>query len=168
MRQSSRVLATLVTVAIVAAIVVFAYTWRNGLAADRPPSHVESAVARRLVQLSIPAAEREQRSPSLPADAWRDGSEHFLGHCAVCHGADGRGHSAFGPRMYPPVPDLGSADVQALSDGALFAIIENGVRWTGMPAFRGTHSPDETWKLVAFVRHVPQERRPELQASLAK
>src|SRR6185369_8929759 len=57
--------------------------------------------------------------------------------------------------MFPPVPDLADPAIQAMSDGALFAIISNGVRWTGMPAFRQEHNADETWKLVAFVRRVP-------------
>jgi plastocyanin len=57
--------------------------------------------------------------------------------------------------MFPPVPDFADPGIQRMSDGALFAIIQNGVRWTGMPAFRQEHSADETWKLVAFVRRVP-------------
>jgi hypothetical protein len=57
--------------------------------------------------------------------------------------------------MYPPVPDLTSAEVQERSDGALFHIIQNGIRWTGMPAWREEHSPDDTWKLVAFLRKAP-------------
>jgi plastocyanin len=57
--------------------------------------------------------------------------------------------------MYPPVPDLASDAVQQLSDGALFWILQHGVRWTGMPAFRDEHTADETWRLVSFIRHVP-------------
>jgi plastocyanin len=130
---------------------------RRGLAADVPPGALETAVARRLVWLSIPAATRAQTNPhATDRDAWKDGADHFAEHCAVCHGSTGRGASGFAAHMYPPVPNLASDDVQRLSDGALFAIIDNGVRWTGMPAFRGDHSADEIWKLVAFVRHVPQ------------
>lgn len=58
--------------------------------------------------------------------------------------------------MYPPVPDLADPAIQDMSDGALFAIIHNGVRWTGMPAFRGSHSPEEIWQMVSFVRRVPR------------
>ena len=58
--------------------------------------------------------------------------------------------------MYPKVPDLASAATQNQSDGALFYIIQNGVRWTGMPGWKLEHTPEETWKLVSFVRHVPQ------------
>jgi cytochrome c len=82
-------------------------------------------------------------------------ADHFAEHCSVCHGADGRGRSTIGGKMYPPVPDLGSEAVQQYSDGALFAIIRNGVRWTGMPAFRSSDSDEEIWKLVSFIRRVP-------------
>jgi mono/diheme cytochrome c family protein len=57
--------------------------------------------------------------------------------------------------MYPKVPDLTSTDVQRRSDGALFYIIQNGIRWTGMPAWKDEHSPEDTWKLVAFIRKAP-------------
>jgi plastocyanin len=53
------------------------------------------------------------------------------------------------------VPDLALPAIQQFSDGALFSIIQNGVRWTGMPAFRSTDDAGEIWKLVSFVRHVP-------------
>lgn len=129
---------------------------RNGLAADAAPGRIETAVARRLVSLSIPRSMRERSNPhASDPDAWREGAEHFADHCAVCHGGDGRGATGLGPRMYPPVPNLASADMQALTDGELFAIIQHGVRWTGMPAFRSEHSDDETWQLVAFIRRLP-------------
>jgi mono/diheme cytochrome c family protein len=73
----------------------------------------------------------------------------------VCHGADGRGRTDIGEYMYPKVPDLAASQVQQLSDGALFFIIQNGVRWTGMPGWKREHTAEETWKLVSFVRHVP-------------
>lgn len=143
--------------AIVVVVVLVAFgALRNGLAADRAPGRIETAIARRLVVLSIPRDQRALVNPlAADADAWRDGADHFGEHCAVCHGADGRGASELGPKMYPPVPDLASPAMQALSDGALFAVVQNGVRWTGMPAFRSEHSADETWRLVSFIRRMP-------------
>ena len=142
----------------VAAVVVCA-GWlilRNGFAADRPPGRIETAIARRLVVLSIPAAMRTTTNPhGTDPDAWRSGADHFAEHCAVCHGGDGRGSPELAAKMYPPVPNLASREIQALSDGALFAVIQNGVRWTGMPAFRSEHTPDETWRLVSFIRRIP-------------
>jgi hypothetical protein len=44
----------------------------------------------------------------------------------------------------------------ALFDGELFWIIENGIRFTGMPAFGGSHGSQDDWKLVLFIQHLPQ------------
>jgi hypothetical protein len=51
-------------------------------------------------------------------------------------------------------------DTQKLSDGELFWIIQNGVRFTGMPSF-AEHGKEDGWKLVLFVRHLPELTPPE-------
>jgi mono/diheme cytochrome c family protein len=51
---------------------------------------------------------------------------------------------------------------QELTDGELFYIIENGVRLTGMPAWGGAGKPEESWKLVHFIRHLPRISPEEL------
>jgi plastocyanin len=154
--RARRVGLVLLVLVVLAAIPVAIVAVR-GLSADTPPGRIETAVARRLVWLSIPLAARRATSPlaDQPA-ATKAGAEHFDEHCATCHGRDGRGKSGFGPAMYPPVPDLSSRDIQAFSDGALFSIIQHGVRWTGMPAFASSHTPEETWQLVAFIRQLPR------------
>jgi plastocyanin len=146
-----------VVAAALAVLTAFLIVRNNGLAADRRPGRLEEMVAGHLVRLSIPSAQYSARSPLAgDGEAWREGAAHFSEHCAACHGSDGRGRSEIGPNMYPPVPDLASDAVQHLSDGALFSIIQHGVRWTGMPAFRSTHDADDTWRLVAFIRRVPR------------
>jgi hypothetical protein len=55
-----------------------------------------------------------------------------------------RGEAVMGQNMFPKVPDLAEPVVQRSSDGDLFYIIQNGVRWTGMPAWKGEHSADES------------------------
>jgi len=49
------------------------------------------------------------------------------------------------------------AATQDLSDGELYYIIRNGVRFTGMPAFGEASEDDDldSWKLVVFIRHLP-------------
>jgi hypothetical protein len=57
------------------------------------------------------------------------------------------------------------AETQSLSDGELFYIIHNGIRLTGMPAW-GPEAPEEdedTWKLVHFIRHLPEIGDEELE-----
>jgi hypothetical protein len=52
---------------------------------------------------------------------------------------------------------------QRLSDGELYYIIHNGIRWTGMPAWGDPDSDLDSWKLVLFIRHLPQLRSDELR-----
>jgi hypothetical protein len=60
--------------------------------------------------------------------------------------------------MSPPVADLGEEDTQAYTDGQLKWIIENGIRFTGMPSFGdGLLKDDEMWHIVRFLRHLPRQ-----------
>ena len=47
---------------------------------------------------------------------------------------------------------------QQMTDGELFYIIQNGIRLTAMPAWGGgsAHDEQDSWKLVHFIRHLPQ------------
>ena len=74
----------------------------------------------------------------------------------LCHGAPGVDASEAGEGLNPPAPDLTLARIQKRTDGELFWILQNGIRMTGMPAFGPTHKDDELWKMVAFLRHLPQ------------
>jgi hypothetical protein len=57
--------------------------------------------------------------------------------------------------MSPPVADLGEKQIQAYSDGQLKWIIDNGIRFTGMPAWRGIVDDNEQWAIVQHLRHLP-------------
>ena len=85
--------------------------------------------------------------------------KNFRKHCVSCHGNDGKGKTAIGENLYPRAPDMTLPDTQELSDGELFAVIENGIRLTGMPGWgSGTaESGYGSWGLVHFIRHLPAE-----------
>ena len=155
MRFLRDALITVVVLIILVTLGALVVVRNGGLSADKAPGRVEQAIATRLVRLSIPSNAAQATSTLTDQARWRDGADHFEDHCAVCHGRDGHGDKEMGDRMYPPVPDLAAAATQQKSDGALFYIIQNGVRWTGMPGWKAEHSPDETWRLVSFIRHVP-------------
>jgi mono/diheme cytochrome c family protein len=132
------------------------------------PTRLEREVALRLRHLSIPAADRAKANP-LPANAanLREGLEHFADHCAMCHANNGSGDTPIGRGLYPKPPVLTDARTQSLSDGELFSIIQNGIRFTGMPAFGGTggeHDVQDSWRLVQFIRHLPKMTDKDLAA----
>lgn len=140
-------------------LVVAAWLMSQGISARTEPGPRETAVARRLRAMAIPASARNERNPiSSSAEAIHQGMEHFADHCAICHANDGSGDTEMGRGMYPRAPDMRQAATQSLSDGELYYIIQNGVRLTGMPAWGsgGEHDAEENWRLVHFIRHLPK------------
>ncbi|MBZ5539684.1 MAG: c-type cytochrome [Acidobacteriia bacterium] len=129
----------------------------HGLSARATPTRLETALARNVRHLAFPANARTLANPvPVSPEAMREGLLHFADHCAACHANDGSGDTPYGQGLYPKPPDLRSAATQNLSDGELFWIIENGVRFTGMPAFSEPGEQQESWQLVRFLRHLPQ------------
>jgi len=150
----------LAAAAVVAVAGSLAFTsWvRHGFSARDEPTALEAFVARRLRHLSVPIAARAAKNPVPLTDAvLAEAREHFADHCASCHGNDGRGETPIGRNLYPKAPDMRASETQSLSDGELFYVIENGVRLTGMPAWgqEGPHDDEASWKLVHFIRHLP-------------
>jgi mono/diheme cytochrome c family protein len=143
------------------------YVREHGFSARAEPLAVEKAVAERLRRLSVPAADRDAKNPVPLNDAnLADGRAHFADHCAICHGNDGRGETEIGTGLYPKAPNMREDDTQKLTDGEIFYIIKNGVRFTGMPAWGDPESrtdDESSWKLVHFVRHLPQLTAGEIQ-----
>ncbi len=130
------------------------FIWR-GFSAKSEPSNFERVLAVRMRNLAIPRGERNETNPwKATPDILKDAREHFTARCATCHGNDGRGQTEIGRGLYPRVPDLLSSQTQALTDGEIHHIIENGVQLTGMPAWSNPHqeTEDDSWKLVLFIR----------------
>ncbi|WP_242336109.1 MULTISPECIES: c-type cytochrome [Anaeromyxobacter] len=145
-----------------------AHVLRGGIAARARPSALEARVARALRGWAIPGEAREATNPIAPSPrVLESGLAHFADHCATCHANDGSGQTELGRSLYPRAPDLRAAETQRLTDGELFYIIENGVRLTGMPAWGGPGTAEESWHLVHFIRHLPTltaEERASMEA----
>jgi mono/diheme cytochrome c family protein len=136
---------------------------RRGFSALAKPSAIEEFAATTARKLAVPSAYRQLRNPIVPStENIRGGMEHFAYHCSPCHANDGGGQTVFGRGLYPKPPDLRAAGTQNKSDGELYYTIDNGVRLSGMPAFSGTHTAAQTWRLVLFIRHLPQITAEEL------
>lgn len=137
------------------------YVKTTGLKSQPDPGALETRVARALRARAVPDEVRSMPNPVTSSpEAVAAGLRHFAGYCAPCHGNDGSGQGTlYGRGFFPKAPDMRLAATQELTDGELFYIIENGVRFTGMPAFgSGTADPkDETlaWQLVHFIRRLP-------------
>lgn len=130
----------------------------RGFSARTPPSRMEAALATAVREHAIPARYKHMQNP-VPSsrEVLQAAEAHWADHCATCHANNGSGETMFGRTMYPRPPDMRLAPTQSMSDGELYYTIQNGVRLSGMPAFGDQGDSDtDTWKLVTFIRHLPQ------------
>jgi len=137
----------------------------TGFSAKTEPHPIEVFLARRIRHLAIPFEQRNAPNPvSLSPEVMKEAMAHFADHCAICHANNGSSQTPIGKNVYPRAPDLRLADTQSMSDGEIFWTIHHGIRFTAMPAWgEGDLDKDVgSWKLVYFIRHLPQLTPEEL------
>jgi mono/diheme cytochrome c family protein len=166
MKSVLKALGLLVLLFVILGVVGIWYIVSTGLSAREEPGALEAAAARRARTLAIARHARALQNPvAYSDDVVTSGRAHFADHCAVCHANDGSGETEMGRGLYPRAPDMRTGATQELSDGELFWIIENGIRFTGMPAWgTGTKEGQEaSWHLVHFIRRLPKLTKAEIE-----
>lgn len=94
--------------------------------------------------------------PQVPADEANliSGAKVYKENCAVCHGLPGEPKSAVALGMYPPPPELfkgtGVTDDDAWES---YWKVENGIRMTGMPGFKGRLTETQIWQASVLVKN---------------
>jgi len=142
------------------------YFLSSGVSAREQPGRIEEFVAGRARNMAIARRAKSLTNPvEYSGEIIADGRAHFADHCATCHANDGSGDTPIGRGMWPKPPDMRLKRTQNLSDGELFWIIENGIRFTGMPAWGTGTKEGETasWHLVHFIRRLPRLTPEELE-----
>ena len=162
---ATTLLGAFMALALLAALALV-YVRTSALTARGEPGALETRLARAARSFAVPSDVRhvsnpEPRTPEVLTEALG----HYADHCAVCHGNDGSGKTPVGQGTWPKAPDMRLAATQNLSDGELFHIIEQGVRFTAMPGW-STGTPEgaaASWHLVHFIRHLPNLTPDELE-----
>lgn len=160
MRALWIVLLTLAVCALGLAAAGYAFLRTHTFGAERPGAF-ESFFARRALRISIPDSAKAARNPlAVTPEMLAGARDRFARDCAFCHANNGAGKTAASGGMYPPPPDLRrEAD---LTDGEMFFVINNGVRYTGMPHWK--EPEDRIWRLVSFIRYLPRISAADLEA----
>jgi mono/diheme cytochrome c family protein len=125
----------------------------RGFSAREKPPEVEAYLARRVRYLATPSRSIRLKNPLSPAsDEIAAARDYFAVNCAACHNNNGDGRTLINSGLYPPAPDLRGKETQDLTDGELFYIIRNGIRFTGMPGWEG--DDENIWRLVFLIRRL--------------
>jgi mono/diheme cytochrome c family protein len=134
----------------------------HGFSARERPTKFEAVLARHARRIATPQSARDLCVPLDPTPLnIAEARDHFADHCAICHANNGSGKTQINAGLFPPAPDMRQKQTQDLTDGEIFYIIKNGIRFTGMPGWSG--EDEENWKLVLFIRHLPNLTPKELQ-----
>jgi mono/diheme cytochrome c family protein len=166
MRPVLKAFLLLLGLAVVVGAIGLWYFVTSGVSAREQPGRVEEVMARRVRNMAIAQRAKSLTNPvEYSGEVIAEGRAHFADHCATCHANDGSGDTEMGRGMWPKVPDMRLAQTQNLSDGELFWVIENGIRFTGMPAWGESTKESETasWHLVHFIRRLPKLTPEELE-----
>jgi mono/diheme cytochrome c family protein len=140
----------------VAGVVGFIYSGIYDVAALTPDNAIvrwalhttaDRSVDARLAGITAP--------PGLDEPAMIQAGGHLFGQrCVICHGGPGLMPSDIALGLNPRPPNLFQATREPWAE-EMFRFIKYGVKMTGMPGFGRTHTDEEIWQLVAFLRKGP-------------
>ena len=145
-------------VGLIAAPIVFLLTgvlgWLPSDAASTPPGW-ESSIGMRALDASLEKRSGGLTNPVQSNDtaALAAGKKTYADNCSGCHG-DAKGPNAWGAKgLYPRAPQFfqHGSDV---SPSEAFAAIHDGVRYSGMGAWKGELNDQQIWQVANFVAHI--------------
>jgi len=113
-----------------------------------PPMPFEKLLARAALHARL----KKEMPTTVPLTATESnllaGAAVYRDHCAGCHNLPGLPETAFARQMFPPAPHLFQGKgVTDDEPGETYWKAANGIRLTGMPAFRGILTDDQLWQV---------------------
>ena len=129
--------------------------------ADKP-FPLEKAIVS--VPLNARIASQMQPAPfGTDEDVFEGGAHVYRAQCAGCHGTPGR-DVAFAKSMYPAAPQLwkkhAKGNVVGVSDdepGETYWKVANGIRLTGMPAYKNVLTDTQMWQVTLLLKNADQQ-----------
>jgi mono/diheme cytochrome c family protein len=136
------------------------------VATAAPPMPFEKYLANRALHAAV--ASSAGRPSPIPATEpnLMGGGMVYSANCAMCHGLPGQEMPAIAKGMFPQPPQLFRG--KGVTDdpvGETFWKVQNGIRLTGMPAFKGSLTEEEMWQvslLLAQADKLPASARSTL------
>jgi mono/diheme cytochrome c family protein len=158
MRLLAAIGALAIILAMLAGIFFFGGFYDVAAAVDDPAFVKWALVRTRIASIAWHATENGNAPFALEDQkVIQEGARDFArAGCVHCHGAPGVKWSKFSEGLNPDPPDLKDVANERTAP-AIFWVIKNGIRMTGMPSFgKAGLADDEIWHLAAFVKAIPK------------
>lgn len=111
---------------------------------------------KKFAHMALNAHIAKQPAPNSPVVAdeksYLSGAEVYKQNCAVCHGLPDQPKTTIAQGMYPPPPQLfHGTGVTDDPPSESYWKVENGIRLTGMPGFKGRLTEAQIWEVSVLV-----------------
>lgn len=139
---------------IVGGVYYYLSSGRVPVATSAPPLPLEKRIASMGLHAYLDKLQHPQ--PQVPADEANliIGAKVYKEQCATCHGLPGEPKSAVTQGMYPEPPQLfhgvGVTDDEPWES---YWKVENGIRMSGMPGFKGQLTETQIWQVAVLVKN---------------
>ncbi len=167
-------LGLIVGIVLLPAVVLLYFKFGNvPVAVNDPPLPQERLIT------SVPLEARIDRElvknpPVQPSeDTFVNGAHVYAENCAVCHGYHGKA-SSIGTHEFPTAPALWEkhrhGDVVGVSDdppGETYWKVANGIRLTGMPAYKEFLTDTQMWQVSLLLANADKPLPPAAVAVLS-
>lgn len=150
----------------IAGALAFVYSGIFDVTATNPHWDVTYRVMYTVREQAIKRQARDVKVPELDdPQKVHAGFKNYHGMCVVCHGAPGMEAGEMSKGLYPEPPNL-ARTARNRTAAELYMIIKKGLKMSGMPAWEPSHSGEQIWELVAFLRTLPDIPDDEYQAAV--
>lgn len=129
---------------------------------------------KQIVHIALDARiQRDLETAPFPVDeaVEQSGAHIYVEQCAVCHGTPG--HTVpIAQGMYPHPPQLwhehgnGVVGVSDDAPGVTYWKVDNGIRLTGMPAFKQILSTEQMWQVSLLLKNADHPLSPAVRTIL--
>ena len=158
--------AGLVLAVAAAGALAFIYSGVYDISATTPHFGVTHRILRTVMEQSVKRQARDVQVPELDdPEKVHMGFRSFNAMCVTCHVAPGAPASDINKGLYPQAPDLAQA-AKTWTPAELYVIVKRGIKMSGMPAWEPTHSGEQLWALVAFLKVLPTMPADEYQSAV--
>ena len=122
--------------------------------ADIPVGTLEAKVAMPSLDAAVDKRAPEVHDPLQPSeDNLLAGIKIYQANCASCHGDIQHPQGMLANALYPRAPQF-VQDAPDMPENQNFYIIQHGIRFSGMPAWKEALSENEIWQVTTFLSHM--------------